>query len=155
LRDFDGLLRGLLHAFLSGVGQRDSLFQKCDCGFGAGGGVLREIFDERLNLAADRLVPRIDDLCQLRLCGRRNLGNLAFVRQDLLGRVQRQRVLQTGNFLSVLFCQPVLRALLPIGKRVFAVSRFSLTSFSSPSSIVPARPKKKSRLACWTVAACP
>jgi len=57
LSDLDGLLRCLLHAFLSGVGQRDSLFQKCDCGFRADRDVLREILDERLNLAAELLVP--------------------------------------------------------------------------------------------------
>jgi hypothetical protein len=62
LRDFDCLPGCLLHAFLSGVGERDSLFQKCDCGFRADRGVLREIFGERLNLAADLLVPGIDDL---------------------------------------------------------------------------------------------
>jgi hypothetical protein len=58
----------------------------------------------------------IDNLCQLRLHGRRNLGNLTFVRQNFLRRGQSQRVLQARNVLSVLFRQPVLYALVPIGK---------------------------------------
>jgi hypothetical protein len=98
LRDIDCLLRSFLHVFVGGVGERKTLVQKCDCGFGAGRGVLRDILDEPLNLAVDLLVLGVDNLCQLRLYGRRNLGDLTSVRQDLLRRGQRQRVLPASNF---------------------------------------------------------
>jgi len=87
------MFRGFVHAIVGGIGERNNLFQKRDCGLGADRGVSRDILDEPMNLAVSLLILGIDNFCQLRLHGRRNLGNLTFVRQDLLRRGQRQRVL--------------------------------------------------------------